>query len=995
MRSNFLHWLGLAFVLPAAWAVASVAGAKEAAHEFLDRLRDRGYGEVTLDYLAYLKEHQLVPDDVESDWDLYQARAWRLAIAEAFNPTEVTERREKAQSLLEKYLKEHPDSVLATEEVAEWGTMSLKEGLRLLDQAQASKDPERKAKLNGEARAVLAGAKTWLTRAVDMGAKQLAALRSAVEGRRSRRSAMTSKQKAAAEAIEMAEFFWLDAKFKLAKADFFEAETFADEKKEEDKKHRTELLQAASASFYDIYQGHRTTTAGLLAHTWEGKTQAALGDLETAQDMYEEVLVLMPDTGTKKIDPAQENLFCEVKHFSLLITLKRDGDAEFLSQAESWLKDYKAWNQADGYQAIMLEAAKIYTQQATAAPADQQPKLRREAKSLLQAMLKVSSGHHQEARTLLRSLQGQAGEQAEEEPKTLEEATALGNDAADSGQWEAAVKWFTKAQEFAEKLPNTQKRRDIQTTLEDKLDTSRCYYAYQLQTAGKGPEAIALAKELLAKLDLHGELAPKVGAVWVRAALHGYATASDAAAKQAALTELTAATKLVVDTWPDKAEADDARIALGQASLVQGKPAAALEAFEQVNQRSPRYPLALLVAAQTHLRVLDQEQKTSNPDPDVVAKELAAARQQLEKSIELQSKETPTEPSAVQQLFETRLLLSQVYLLVGEPPKAIELLQPIVDSLKDAGAPQLDATAIKAFSIAVNAYVAAGQLPAAGSVASILLERGQDSPTVNKVLIGFARTLQAEYKLASAAAIEAQASTDAALRMAAEPRLAEVKELAVKLLTPLSARTSNTPANLIFIGDLAMQTGQSELAGSIFQRILDRANEDPEFAKQYAAGLIRVRSQLIELLREKKEYAEGVRQADTLIEQVPKALEPLMAKGRLLQAWAEEDPSKFPDAVAHWASLRQKLESLRKKPAEYYEVNYNVALCLYLESQKTGDPSKALDAQKVLNALLITAPKLDGPDTVAQYKELLRKLGQVDRTPAEPAAATEKPAATQ
>jgi hypothetical protein len=188
-----------------------------------------------------------------------------------------------------------------------------------------------------------------------------------------------------------------------------------------------------------------------------------------------------------------------------------------------------------------------------------------------------------------------------------------------------------------------------------------------------------------------------------------------------------------------------------------------------------------------------------------------------------------------------------------------------------------------------------------------------------------------------------------------------------------------------------MQTGQSELADAIFHRILEKADQDADFAKQYAAGLIRVRSQLIELLREKKEYAEGVRQADTLIEQVPKALEPLMAKGRLLQAWAEEDPSKFPDAVAHWSSLRQKLESIPagKRPSDYYEVNYNVALCLYLESQKTGDKSKALDAQRVLNALLITKPKLDGPDTVARYKDLLKKSGQADRPPAD------KPAASQ
>ena len=334
MRSNFLYRLTAVVLLPAVWLLAATASAKEAAHKFLDKLRERGYGEVTLDYLDYLKQHQLVPDDVAADWDLYVSRAWRLAVGEAFNAKEVAERREKAQTQLEKYLKEHPDSALATEEVAEWGSMSLKDGLRLVDQAQASKDVDRKAKLNEEARVALVAAKTRLTQAVELGAKQLAALR-VNDGKRPRRSAMTQKQKAAAEAIETAEFFWLDAKFKLAKADFFEAETFADVTTEEQKKHRTELLRVAASAFYDIYQGHRTTTAGLLAHTWEGKTQAALGDLDTAQDMYEEVLVLMPDVTSKenaikKIDPAQENLFCEVKYFSLLITLKRDGAEAFL-----------------------------------------------------------------------------------------------------------------------------------------------------------------------------------------------------------------------------------------------------------------------------------------------------------------------------------------------------------------------------------------------------------------------------------------------------------------------------------------------------------------------------------------------------------------------------------------------------------------------------------------------------------------------------------------
>src|ERR1700729_3045882 len=109
MRITFFHWLALPLVL----LLAASAGAKEAAQQFLEKLQARGYGETALDYLAYLKEHELVPEDMTADWDLWQSKAWRLAIAEAFNPKEVAERREKAQTLLEKYLKEHPDAPLA------------------------------------------------------------------------------------------------------------------------------------------------------------------------------------------------------------------------------------------------------------------------------------------------------------------------------------------------------------------------------------------------------------------------------------------------------------------------------------------------------------------------------------------------------------------------------------------------------------------------------------------------------------------------------------------------------------------------------------------------------------------------------------------------------------------------------------------------------------------------------------------------------------------
>ena len=102
-----------------------------------------------------------------------------------------------------------------------------------------------------------------------------------------------------------------------------------------------------------------------------------------------------------------------------------------------------------------------------------------------------------------------------------------------------------------------------------------------------------------------------------------------------------------------------------------------------------------------------------------------------------------------------------------------------------------------------------------------------------------------------------------------------------------------------------------------------------------------------------------------------------MEKGRILEAWAEKNPAKFDDAVKHWAAVRNRLQGMKKKPNEYYDVMYNVAKCLVREAEKSKDKTakanRANEAEKVLNSAMILSPKLNGPDTVAKYKLLLRQ----------------------
>ncbi|HLQ44888.1 MAG TPA: hypothetical protein VK137_09185, partial [Planctomycetaceae bacterium] len=169
-----------------------------------------------------------------------------------------------------------------------------------------------------------------------------------------------------------------------------------------------------------------------------------------------------------------------------------------------------------------------------------------------------------------------------------------------------------------------------------------------------------------------------------------------------------------------------------------------------------------------------------------------------------------------------------------------------------------------------------------------------------------------------------------------------------------------------------------------FQAIIDRAAADPVFAKQAAKAMIRIRSQLIGLLRADGNFAEALKQVDALLKEQPNALEPLMERGHILQALAEKDPKRYDEAVKWWTSIRMKLDNApktpkaAKKPKEYFEIIYNCAFCLVAQK----DPEKNKQAAQLLNGTLALSPELDDPDRVEKYKALLKQLPAAKTAPA-------------
>ena len=113
----------------------------------------------------------------------------------------------------------------------------------------------------------------------------------------------------------------------------------------------------------------------------------------------------------------------------------------------------------------------------------------------------------------------------------------------------------------------------------------------------------------------------------------------------------------------------------------------------------------------------------------------------------------------------------------------------------------------------------------------------------------------------------------------------------------------------------------------------------------------------------------------TLLAARPGVLPLLMERGRILEAWSEKEPRRLADAIAHWTEVRGKLGTLAKRPPEYFEANYSAAVCLYRQSQLSGDDDKRTTALKLLNGLILTNPTLNGQlEMAAKYRALISKI---------------------
>ncbi len=969
------------FVVFGLWAAAGAA-AEVRPLEFVHALQERGYHDLAVEYLDMLQQAGDLPGEVADVFDLEMSKCLRGAANRAYDAKQAAEWMDRAQAHLDKFLKEkpnHPDAVAA---MVSGGSFAVDNALRLIRDAKAAaeKDKNQAAKLMADGRARLAQARkrfddarqTLERRRAEIPAAKPATAKSRVAPKESRQVLLRRAQ-LDANIVE--------AQFQIGLVDYYVAQTYLDPKDPA----RIAALKSAGKVFNDIWQVRRLTATGQVdivgvqAHMWEGKVMDDLGDWQTAVDIYDEALA--NDPGPGQTDKLLDPLFAQVYYYRFMILKTRRPD-DFLDEASEYLSQYAKKSRHDGYQGIALEYAKALVDMAQRAEGQEKSKLTQQATSLLIAIARVPSSHQAEAVELRNKLGGGAGT-AFGDPKnakTFVEAVGIGDAAMQAAKWKEAAAAYRRALEIGDAGKDAPART---AKVKDAVARAEYLAAVDLYKANKFAEFRDAAGKIVQEFP-DAPVTPDAAAMAVEAQLRLYSSisANEAEKRTAALDLLTKMAKDVENRWPGKPHADDARMAIAQASLVRGEVDEALKAFEAVSDRSERYPVAQSLAAQSYWRrYLAERQKGAQGDKDRMAADRKNALDRVAASVDrFKRAAEPGKPFAKQHV-EAQLLLGEIRFDLGDAKQAAALLQPLVDQVKAevkaerSGA--LDFVMLRILFGAAQAYLAIGDVARATDVGLILAELGADAPPINALLVKFVRVLDGECRKAKAAVTEAESKNEEKAHQAALARLKSAQETVGVLLKKLAQRKQLTVPEVLYIAEQCADVGLTDESAGLYQAVIDLAQKGDATAQK---GLPRARARMVAQLRREGKYEEALGQVEQLIKENPRALDPQMERARILQAWAEQDPAQFDKAVAQWHFIRNLLEPNRKKfLREYYEAIYHAADCLRIQAEKAADRkaavAKATDGAKVLTSAMVMSDKLDGdPNTLARYKALLEKL---------------------
>lgn len=884
---------------------------------FVQGLRDRGYHDLAIDYLAALRADPALPPEIKGTLDFEEGRALIDAATHGSDPDVAREQLDRARGRLDAYIKANPNKSQTIEALVELAHLLYERGRNVAIVADEAKTPaEKEAKLL-EARGFYASARNAYNDAYGRLEAKFKVFPNFIDD--------GTPLKAEKDRVHGA---LMNAELQRAVVDYEEAQTFP-----LGSPRRGEILEAAGKAFEDVYKRYRTQLAGIHARMWQGKCHEERGEFGPAKGIYDELL--------DHKDPLLLPLQKKVDYFRIILMGKRKDYALAADEAVNWLQAFPKDRRSYEALGVQFELAKdILAQLPDAAPAEKERARKRAVESLTE-VVRFTSPYKAEALALLRKVAPKAAISAASIANLgFDEAVAQANEAVSTQEYDKAILLLRLAL-----------KKGTGTQPIEKVNNARYLSAFSLYMSNRYYEAAVMA-EHLARRYPGGEFSAKATGIGIPAIIDAYNiyTVGD---RTADLRRVEALAKYTAETWPDSEQGDTGRMTGGQVAIGAGRYADAIAAFESVRSSSTKWVDAQGYAADAHWKLavsLREKDPASKPAEAEVQKALALYRTALKTRRDSGAGDVDLA------LIGNACDLATISLEVGKADEALKLLDPIAKTLGTASRPaSLNAAYARVMATRLRGHVAAGQVDQA--IVDMNLLEGSGA-TGDRAQLYFALGTLLEKEMEALR----RANNTAALNRTQAAYRKFLKAL-------VESKSGQTFESLFWAGSNLLNLNAFDEAAGVFDQILKVYGDDKPFLDRPGSEdrLRRARLKQVSALRGKGQFADAETKLAALTKPDPRRLDVQMEKGYLLSDQARAKKGSWSVAFNHWQALAAKFRNQSPKPVDYYEVWYQAAKALQADGKSTL-------AKQTLGGVMRLSPQVGGPEMKAKYQELSAQL---------------------
>jgi tetratricopeptide (TPR) repeat protein len=859
-----------------------------------------------------------VPESLKATIDYEQGR---VMIDEASRTGDLGLRKElldKARSKIATFTKKHPEHEQASAALVELARLLVERGHLAMIQAGDADNPRDKAAKLAEARASFDQARQAYTKADEKLSAAFKTFPPHIPENDPRKAVRDRTQ-----------FAMMDAQLQKAVVEYEQGQTFPAGSKE-----RADYLAKGQTQFEDIYKRYRTQVAGLVARMYQAKCYEEKGEIGPALGIYNELL--------EHQDPRLRGMQRHVAYFKIIAHAKRKEYALAADLANAWLQRYSSAEEHRTREGlgVQLELARnILAQIPEGADKASNPAVRR-AVDVLSQVVRYVSPSKPEALEILKKYKPKTAASAESLARMgYEELVGQAEQAIASQEWDKAIAALKLA------IRKADPARDP-----DKANLARYQLAFCYYMTKRFYEADVLT-EHLARRYPRFSMAPKATEIAIASLYEAYSTYRDID-RNSDLERMIDIAKYAIATWPEKDEADAARLTLGQIDHGLGKYPEAIAVFESVGPKSPRWIEAQTRVGASHWeqsQVLRRKGDEKGADGEV-AKALARLNAALKARREAGA--VPTDQGLLDNICD----IADVQLRTGKAPQALKLLEPAAGAVtRQVSAAGATPGVTRLLSFLLRAHINNGQIDKAQADMATLEKIGGGT-NLAQLYFGLGKLLESEMKTLK----------DKGDRAGLARRQADY----LKFLTALAAaKSGQTYESLQWAGEQMLKIDNPKGAAAIFKRILETADKDKAFLAQAPVKdpLFRTRFKYSESLREQGDFTASEEIVQDLLKSYPRAVEPLMEQGMLLENKAETKQGTWKAAFSHWQKLAMRLSGARPKPLEYYDAWYHAAYCLSRQGQGTK-------AKQTLGSIMRLSPKVGNAEMKEKYEALLKQI---------------------